>query len=230
MEKQLLLASCLMALIVIGWNINALGGLYDKQIQIIGGVLLTFTSLRYLTLIIYAFSKNLQLLISIRYFYYASSIGITMLTALTVWYVIPFLKERIRLSYYLLCFLPWDVFYIYLIIAQPTRLIESSAYGYELVLMTPFNRYLSIVQGSFVSVMSILCILGIIKYKHPQIRTGLLIILLAQGLLVLDGIASGGQGIRIFKLFTITEAFALWAIYNALVHALKSIKAIKSQS
>ena len=229
MEKPLLVGSCFAALLMIGWNIRALGSLCYKEMKLIGSLLLGFTALRYLTLILYAFSTDRQLLFNIRYFYYASSIGITMLTALTVWYIMPFLKERIHLIYYLLLFLPWDIFYLYLIVTQPTCFVESSAYGYELLLISPFNRYLSIAQGSFILIMTVLCIMGILTYKHLQIRVQLFMILLAQGLLVIDGIASGKEAILIFKLFTVTEAFALWAIYYGLSNSLKSIKAIKNQ-
>lgn len=229
MEKQLLVATCSIAFLMIGWNIKALSSLCYKEIKGIGSLLLGFTALRYLTLVLYAFSQNRQLIYNVRYFYYASSIGITMLTALTVWYILPFLKERIKLSYYLLAFLPWDIFYIYLILKQPTMLVESSAYGYELILMNPFNRYLSVAQGSFIAIIIILCIIGMITYKHLQIRAQLFIIILAQALLVVDGIYSGGAQIKIFKLFTVTEVFALWSIYYGLSNSIKSIKAIQNQ-
>ena len=224
MEKWLLVGSCLVALVMIGWNIKTLSTLCSSEIKIIGSVLLSFTSLRYLTLILYAYSMDLKLLVSIRYFYYASSIGITMLTAIAVWYVIPVIQEQIQLKSYLLAFLPWDVFYIYLILKQPTKLVASSSYGYELLLLPPFTRYLSIAQGSFILIMLILCLIGIIKYKHLQIRVQLFVIFLAQILLTIDGIASGNETVRIFKLFTVTEAFALWTIFYAFTHAIKRSK------
>ncbi|MBE6021614.1 MAG: hypothetical protein E7231_00110 [Cellulosilyticum sp.] len=229
MEKVLLVGSCIGALAMIAYSIHAIGSVEDKVFQIIGGILLSFTSLRYITLLIYAYSTNLRWIVSMRYFYYASSIGITMLTALAVWYVMPFLKKGIKLVYYLLCFLPWNLFYLYIIVKQPTCLVENSAYGYELLLVSPFERYLSIAQGSFIGVMTILCVIGIFKYKHPQIRTQLLMILLAQGLLVIDGIASGDERILLFKLFTVTEAFALAVTGHIVGNGLKQIHAIKNQ-
>lgn len=224
MEKLLLVGSCLASLIMIGWNIKALGTLCYKEIKIIGSLLLSFTALRYLTLIVYAYSTDLKVLESIRYFYYASSIGITMLTAMVVWYSLPFLKERIKIGYYLLGFLPWNFFYMYLILKQPTKLVESSAYGYELLLVAPFNEYLSIAQGSFILVIVILCLIGIGSYKHLQIRVQLLVVILAQGLFIVDGMSFGGDRVQIFKLFTVTEAFALWTIFYGLSHSIKRIR------
>lgn len=229
MEKQLLVGTCLVALMMIGWNIKAIRSLCYREIKLVGSLLLGFTALRYMTLVVYAFCSNRELAYEIRYFYYASSIGITMLTAIVVWNIIPMLKEQIKLSYYLLCFLPWDIFYLYLIIKQPTQLIESSIYGYELLLISPFNRYLSIAQGSFIVIIAVLCVIGILRYKHLQIRAQLILILLAQVILVIDGIYFGREEIRIFKLFTVSEVIALWAIYYGLSNSIKSIKAIKNQ-
>ena len=231
MEKLLLIGVCIVALIIIGCNIKGLSHIENQQVKIIGSLLLSFTSLRYLTLIIYGNSYNLALLNDIRYFYYASSIGVTLLTALAVWHVIPFLRERVAPIKYLLCFLPWIFFYLYLIIKQPTQIVENELFGYELILLEPFNRYLGIAQGSFIVLISLLCVIGILKYKHLQIRVELFVILLAQGLLVIDGVNVSKCGHHFFRLFTVTEAFALWAVYYALSKALKTIKrAIKNAS
>lgn len=223
-EKLLLIGVCIVAVIMIGYNVKAIGSVENKEIKIIGNLLLIFTSLRYITLGIYRLSYNLALLNDIRYFYYASSIGITLLTALAVWNVIPFFKERIQPMNYLLCFLPWVIFYSYLILKQPTQIVENKSFGYELVLMLPFNHYLSLVQGSFVAVIILLCIIGIVGYKHLQIRIALWVISLAQGLLVLDGMNVSSIGHHFFRLFTVTEVFALWTVYYAFSHTVKIIK------
>lgn len=223
-EKLLLIGTCLATLVVIGYTSKVLGNVDDVFIKIIGNLLLGFTSLRYITLVIYGFVYDLSVLNSVRYFYYASSIGVTMLTALAVWNVIPFLKERIAPFSYLACFLPWILFYLYVIIKQPTEIVENALFGYELMLISPFNRYLSIVQGSFIGIIVLLCIIGIIGYKHLQIRIELFIIILAQLLLMIDGVSISKAMHHFFRLFTVTEAFALWTVYYAFFNTLKTIK------
>ncbi len=223
-ERLLLVGTCIVALVVIGYNIKTLGNKENQQLKIIGSLLLGFTALRYITLIIYGVSYDLALLNSMRYFYYASSIGITLLTALAVWYAIPTIKERIQPIFYLCCFLPWILFYLYVIIKQPTQIVESKLFGYELVLISPFNRYLGIAQASFIVVIIGLCIIGILSYKHLQIRIELLMIILAQILLVIDGVSISKSMHHFFRLFTVTEAFALWTVYYVFSHPLKMIK------
>lgn len=223
-EKFLLIGTCIVALMLIGYNIKALGDVENQQVKIIGSLLLSFTSLRYITLLIYGFSYDLGLLNTVRYFYYASSIGITLSTALALWYVLPFLKERIQPVVYLLFFSPWIIFYVYLILKQPTQIVENPLFGYELMLVPSFTRYLSIAQGSIISIFVLICIIGIIGYKHLQIRITLFMVILAQLLLVLDGIGSARAAHYFFRLFTVTEAFALWTICYAFSHTLKTIK------
>ncbi len=226
MEKFWLLITCMVSFGVIGWSAKGLYLTNEKELFNIGAILLIAMALRYLTLVFYALVRNPLIIESLRYFYYASSIGLTMLTVCGIWFIIPFLNERFKVSQLLLFFLPWISFYVYLILKQPTELIERMAYGYELVLIPPFDRYLAIVQGSFMVVIGILAGIGLIRYKHLQIRVQLAILLLAQGLLIIDGIYSGKENLLLFKLFTISEIFGLWTIGYAFWHPMRRLHSV----
>ena len=221
-----LLITCMVGFGIMGWSVKGLYLTNEKELFNIGTVLIMTMALRYMTLVIYALVARPLIIESLRYFYYASSIGLTMLTVCAIWFIIPFWNERFKVSQMILFFLPWIMFYIYLILKQPTQIVESTAYGYELILIPPFNRYLAIVQGSFVTVIGILAVIGIIRYKHLQIRIQLDILLLAQGLLVIDGIYSGKEVLLLFKLFTVSEIFGLWTIGYAFWHPMRRVHSV----
>lgn len=230
LEKGILLLTCIAVALVILWDLKGLKRTEMKPLIIIGTILLIGMASRYITLSIYALSTDVKLLETIRYFYYASSVGLTMLTVCIIWFIVPLYNEKVDLGSFILFFIPFILFYGYLIVTQPTRLVESSAYGYELSLIPPFDRYLAFVQGSFIVVVTILCLIGLVRYKHLQIRIELVILLLAQGLLVIDGIYSGKDQIFIFKLFTVSEGFTLWTIGYALYHPFRRLRVIRNKT
>lgn len=229
MGYKVLVITCIFALIAVIINLKALDNNPYPLLKTFVSVLLCFTALRYLTLIVYGDSPDYSLLNTLRYFYLASSIGITMTTASAVWYVTPRYREKIDYPYFLACFLPWILFYVYIIIKQPTEIVQGSQFGYQLILTGKLSFYLSIVQGSFVSIIVILCLIGIICYKHLQIRIQLFMIILAQLLLTLDGLSYGSNRLRVFQPFTLTEAFALATTYYAFSIVIKSIHALKNE-
>lgn len=226
MEKMLLLITCVVGFGVMVWSVKGLYLTNEKELFNIGSALIIAMALRYMTLVVYALVTSSLIIESLRYFYYASSIGLTMLTVCGIWFIIPFWNQRFKVGQMLLFFLPWIIFYIYLILKQPTQLIGSTAYGYELILISPFNRYLAIVQGSFITVIGILAIIGMVRYKHLQIRIQLAILLLAQGLLVIDGIYTGKEALLLFKLFTVSEIFGLWTIGYAFWHPMRRLHVV----
>lgn len=229
MGYKILIITCILALIAVIMNLKALENNPYPVLKIIVSVFVSFTALRYLTLIVYGDSPGYGLLNTLRYFYLASSIGITMTTASAVWYVTPCYREKLGYPYFLACFLPWILFYIYIIIKQPTEIIQGSQFGYQLILIGKFQAYLRIIQGSFVSIMVILCLIGIFCYKHLQIRIQLCMIILAQVLLTLDGLNYGSDRLQVFQPFTLTEFFALATTYYAFSSVIKSIHPLKNE-
>lgn len=224
MEKQFLLMTCIIVLCIIGWNFKALSTQIYTEIKVVGSLALCLIALRYLTLMIYAVSANYKLLLIMRYFYYASSLGLTIMMAISIWYVSPYLREQIKLASYGILFLPWGLFFTYFLLSQPTVLEESHLFGYELLISSPFKDYFNIAWISFLVVMIILCCLGMMKYKHLQIRVQLFVILLSQLLFIVDGIESSSEALCIIRPFILTEAFALWGIYYALSKPVKNIR------
>lgn len=230
MDYKILIITCILALIAVIMNLKALEHNPYPVLKIIVSVLISFTALRYLTRIIYGDSPDYQLLNTLRYFYLASSIGIPLTTASAVWYVTPCYREKIHYPYFLACFFPWILFYLYILIKQPTAIVQGTQFGYQLRLTGQFSSYLSIAQGCFVGVMVILCAIGLVYYKHLQIRIQLFIIILAQLLLTLDGVSYKSYRLWVMQPFTLTEFFVLFATYYAFSVPIKSFRPLKNES
>lgn len=230
MGYKVLIISCILACIAVIMNLKALEKNPYPVLKVIVSILVSFTVLRYLTLIVYGDSPDYHLLNTLRYFYFASSIGISLTTASAVWYVTPCYREKIAYPYFLLCFLPWIIFYLYILIKQPTEIVQGRQFGYHLRLIGDFSKYLGMVQGAFVSIIVILCVIGLVSYKNLQIRIQLVLIILAQLLLTLDGMSYRYQGVRVIQPFTLTEGFALLTTYYAFSIPIKSLKPLKNHS
>ncbi|OOB80137.1 MAG: hypothetical protein BEN19_06480 [Epulopiscium sp. Nuni2H_MBin003] len=179
--------------------------------------LFSFSMLRYFTLMVYYDTPSLSQLEVLRYFYLATSIGLTISTALTIWYITPHFRQKISEWKYLLFFSPWIIFYLYILITQPTDIVKSPNFGYSLVLIDNFNKYLSIAQGSFVIVIIILCFMGLATYKHPTLRSQYIFLIFAQLVLTFDGLSIiKGINTRLLVPFTLTEIIGFIAIWYAL--------------
>lgn len=223
MNYLMLILGAALALGAIMMNGLATMKLKDSSLRKILWLLLAFTATRYITLIVYGDHPNLAQLEGLRYFYFASSIGVTMTTVLAVWYAVPLYREKLSPAGALLCFLPWQLFYGYVILGQPTQIVKGERFGYILRLVGKFPLYLSIVQVSFTVVILVLIVIGLIRFKHPQIRVQLFFLMAAQVLLFLDGLTFGKGGMSVFVPFTVTEAFAFMATYYTFNHAVRSI-------
>ena len=230
MEYKILIMTCILALIAAIMNLRALEQNPYKILKVVVSILVSFTALRYLTLIVYGDSPDYQMLNTLRYFYFASSLGIPLITASAVWYVSPCYREKIQYPYFLGCFFPWILFYLYIIIKQPTEIIQGTQFGYQLKLVEQFSNYLRVVQGSFVGIIIILCSISLIYYKHLQIRIQLMIIILSQVLLTLDGLSYQSHRLWVIQPFTLTEAFALFATYYAFYIPIKLFKPLKNEN
>ncbi len=223
-EYIFLILICLIAIYSIYINLKVIGDVQYNLMVIFCTVLFVFSATRYVTLIIYGDSPMYSTLESFRYFYYATSIGLTGTTLSALWYATPLYREKIKYPYLLLMYLPFALFYLFVIITQPTTIQKSSGIGYELILNPPFQIYLAIVQGIFVTIVILAALFGIFKYKNMEIRTKLILIILAQILLTLDGLGSFGTNINIIPPFTLTEAFAFWTIYYTISKPIKKFK------
>ena len=144
MNESLFLFSIVAAFAALSMNVVRIRKLKNDQLQFILAMLLIFSMTRYVTLFIYREMPTLILLQTMRYFYFASSLGLTMTMALAIWYVVPCYREKISVIKYLFVFLPWFVFYSYLLIKQPTEIIRGEKLGYVLVLTEKWPFYLSI--------------------------------------------------------------------------------------
>ncbi|MGL4363124.1 MAG: hypothetical protein ACRCSG_07670 [Cellulosilyticaceae bacterium] len=175
-------------------------------------IMCAFSMMRYLTLIVYGGHPTLGQLEALRYFYLATSIGLTVPLALAVWYMTPYLRERIQYGKFLLYFTPWIVGYIVLIIKQPTVIQMSKSGGYVLELLEPWKTVLSVLQGSYVVFIALMCVIGWFTYKHSQLRSQYFIIVLALIALTIDGLSFLTKIPTIFPPFTLSEIFTFIAI------------------
>lgn len=224
----LLIGLCVLGIYVLFLNLFVIKDNKFTVLRQVCTVLFLFSITRYMTLIAYGDHLELSALMKLRYFYFATSIGLTIPTASAVWYITPMYREKIKYPYYLLCFLPWILFYTYLIVRQPTQIIQGSSYGYELQLIGSFPLYLSIAQGSFITVIIILSIIGLIRYKNIQLRVEYIILILAQITLTLDGLGYYIGNGRLFPPFTASEILGFAAIYYTFKVPIIEIKGIAS--
>lgn len=222
----LLISLCLLAIYILFLNINAVSDNKYLMLKNVCTVLFAFSMLRYGTLIAYGDHLELSTLMKLRYFYFATSIGLTIPTASVIWYITPMYRAHIKYPYYLLCFLPWILFYTYVIVRQPTEVVQGVSYGYQLQLTGSFPLYLSIVQGSFIMIMVILCMIGLVRYKNIQLRVQYIVIILAQIALTLDGIGYYRMGTKLFPPFTASEILGFLAVYYSLKVPMMEIKGI----
>ncbi|MGL4343948.1 MAG: hypothetical protein ACRCTE_02025 [Cellulosilyticaceae bacterium] len=211
----MLVAICVIAIIVLMMNISVVSKKEETLLKVVCIALFAFSMMRYLTLIVYGDHPTLGQLEVLRYFYLATSIGLTIPTASAVWYITPSFREKISYGKYLLLWIPWILFYIYVIITQPTKIVQGQHFGYALELTGKFPLYLSIAQGTFVTLITLLCLMGLIRYKNELLRSKYIIIILAQILLTLDGLSYYLPVLDIFPPFTVTEVFGFVAVFYA---------------
>lgn len=211
----LLIIICIVAILVLFLDIGVVSRNTNQLLKIVCILLFAFSMLRYVTLIVYGDTPTLGQLEKLRYFYLATSIGLTIPTASAVWYITPHLRTKIDYGKYLLYFSPWIIFYLFTIITQPTQIVLSDTYGYKLILTGEFPIYLSIAQGSFVIIMIILCLIGVLKYKNEYLRSQYFVIIGAQILLALDGLTYLVPTVVTIPPFTLTEVFGFIAIFYA---------------
>ena len=212
---------------VLALNIEAVSHKSNKLFKRLCTLLFIFSLGRYVALLVYGDHPTYETLTNFRYFYFATSIGLTIPTLSAVWYVTPSYREKIKYPYLLLGMLPWIVFYFYVNIRQPTRIIQSKTMGYQLQLTGNFQTYLTVAQGSFVILVILLALYGIKRYKHLQIRAQLMMIILAQILLTIDGLSYYWHWqLRMIQPFTVSEILGFLAVYYCLALPVKEISRI----
>ena len=107
-----LIALCIMAIIVLMINIGVVSKKDVPLMKWVCIILFAFSMLRYLTLIVYGNHPTLSQLEVLKPFYFATSIGLTIPMASSVWFISPYLREKLTYLKYLLCFIPWIIFYL----------------------------------------------------------------------------------------------------------------------
>ncbi|MGL5675346.1 MAG: hypothetical protein ACRDDX_02935 [Cellulosilyticaceae bacterium] len=207
-----LIIICIVAIGVLMLNIGVVGKKEYPVMKWVCMILFAFSMTRYLTLIVYGDSPSLGQLEALKYFYLATSIGLTIPMASVVWYITPHLREKITYPKYLAFFIPWIVFYLFVLVTQPTQIEMGESFGYTLTLVGEWPKYLSIAQGSFVFVVLSICLWGLWKYKNSHLRSQYLALILALVALTLDGLGYFIPTLSIFPPFTVSEVLGFLAI------------------
>lgn len=221
---EIMIVCAVLALITVGMNLVALLKFNSRAFKIVLVGVLIFTACRYITLIVYGDSPSLLWLQRLRVFYFASSVGLPVMMLVAIWYAIPLFREKINPFWPLVVLLPWYLFYGLLLYKQPMHMVKGSQFGYQLLLNNIIMEYFVKMQSCFALIIVGLCLFGIVKYKHLQIRVQLFYILIAQMMLSLDGITYSLRSIKVFPAFTLTEAFAFTATYYTLTKGIKLLK------
>lgn len=216
---------CIVALIVLMIDIGYVSKKDVLLMKWVCIVLFAFSMLRYLTLMIYGNHPTLGQLEVLKPLYFATSIGLTIPMASTIWFISPYLREKWTYLKYLLFFMPWIIFYCIFILTAPAQIQLGQNIGYTLVLTGKFPLYLSLAQGSFVTIIIILCMIGFFKYKNEYLRSAYMIMIGACILLTIDGLGYFISLTNWIPPFTITEIGGFLSIAYAL--SLKPIKAMK---
>ncbi|MHC1750136.1 MAG: hypothetical protein AB9856_17855 [Cellulosilyticaceae bacterium] len=212
----ILIVICIIAIIVLVFDLAAVFQNKNKVLKIVCLILFAFSMMRYLTLIIYGNSPNASQLEILKYFYLATSIGLAIPTASAIWYITPMYRCKIQYVKYLLLFTPWIIFDSYVLITQPTKISVAPSYGYILALTGKFPMYSSIAKGSFAIIIIMLCLIGFLKYKNEQLRSQYFVLIMAQILLVLDGVMCFMPLLETLPKFTISEIIGFLGIFYAL--------------
>lgn len=224
MERVLNLLSCVVALAVISWSMCAIRLQVDQRIKYGCWGLLSITALRYIALMGYIMEMNEMWLMKLRPVYEVGLLTIGLLSAISMWYALPCLREQVRLSYYLGCFFPWYGLGLYGIAKQPTLLQAGSGWGYEVALQPSYTMDFMMLQGSFLGIICIIGMVGIVQYKHLQIRTQIGVIMMAHILCLVEKWGIGKAEYLMIRPFIIVEILMIWGAGYVLSRTVKSHK------
>lgn len=177
-------------MLLIALNIYAMINIKNKLIKWICIVCVAFAFTRYIALIAFAISTSSHNLKAISSFIFASSIGIGIPTAFSLYnlYVLNNAKGMKLSVFGLLCILlPLSLFYVALIIYAPKEIMQAQ-YGFKVELNHTWLMILSIVQIVFTS--SIIFLSGKLflesKKKSIILKSGFVAI--SYFLILVDGI------------------------------------------
>lgn len=204
---------CILAFIVLILDIKAVFNNSYVHIKVISSALLLLSFMRYINLLLFTNGASTELLYKIQYFYFITYMIFPILFMLVLWYITPFYRQKINAIYLYLLYMPWIIFYMALSVLKPYRIIKSNSTGYVLVLQGKWGIYLNVAQSIFCVIFIIASIYAYNLYKHKQVRSQYLVLIICQLLFLVDGIIYLGYGSPLIQPFTLTEVFGFLGIY-----------------
>ena len=109
--------------------------------------------------------------------------------------------------------MPWFIFYALLVILKPYQVAKSQVLGYTLRLTGDWYIYLAALQVSFVAIFILGALYGLKLYKHKQITSQYIVLIMCQLLFLIDGFTYFGLATASIPVFTLTEIFGFLGIY-----------------
>ncbi|WP_058485781.1 hypothetical protein [Defluviitalea phaphyphila] len=205
----------LSALIIVIFNILQTKDYPSKFIKSLNFISFLIIGFRYIILIIFTLSNNINLIKILSYIYIPPTIGLIIPSALALWYIIPRFREKIKEWIVVVIISPFIIFYFILIYYSPFQLINQSGLGYRLELISPWINYLMIVQGIFIFLIIFICILGCYWYRYKFPRSQYLLFILGYILIFIDGLSIIFKKLYIIEPLILSESFVLIAILYA---------------
>ncbi len=195
-------------------NIKVVWEIPDIGVKLITIIISILSMVGYMTRLLFVRATSMSSLITMQNFYFIPSLGITISLWLLLWYITPYLRQKInKVGLMILC-MPWLAFYSLLVILQPYKIIKSQRAGYSLKLIDKWDLYSGGFQVSVMIILIICASYGWKLYKHQQIRSQYMVLIMCQLLLLVDGFTYFSLTIPVIPVFTLTEVFCLLAIYN----------------
>jgi len=209
----MLLMICIIAIGALILNIKVIQKNPYIAIRIVCTILFILSIMRYITLLIFAKASSMEMLINMQGFYFSTVLGMTIPSLLLLWYMTPLYREKVSSVFMMILCMPWLVFYTLLLILKPYQIIKSHVLGYALRLIDPWPLYLTGLQGIFVLFFILAALYGWKCYKHQQIRSQYMILIMCQLLFTIDGLAYFRLTVPSIPIFTLTEALGFLALY-----------------
>lgn len=203
----------MMAIGALIMNIKAIQSNPYIGIRSLSTFLFGLSSLRYITLILFAKDPSVELMASMEGFYYISMISLPVLLILVMWYITPLYREKVgRLGLTLICS-PHIMLYIAMLTLKPFEAIKSQSAGYTLRQTGQWGSYLAMFYSVFILLYIISALYGFKLYKHGQTRGQYLVLIMCQVLFLMDGLSYLRGAGGIIPIFTLTEVFGFLGIY-----------------
>ena len=167
---------------------------------------------RYLAMAFFATTESPERVWGWRHCWFATSLGLTLSSVFAVDQLIrhPAISPKKLLAWYS----PFLIIYGAVILFAQMTVVPDKVAGWAVRLSPGWQRLLSTTHGVFVLAFLSICALLMRKIPSRPIRTALLGLILAHGVLAMDGTLMA-LGVWYFRPYLYSEMLALFALWHA---------------